>query len=176
MRLWILITTWSLALVHSASADQESRHSGQPVPRFESLKFDLVNARVGPTREHPVAFQYVKAGMPVEIIMETEEWRRVRDPDGVESWIHKSQLSPERTAIVRNAHNEPEGLYKRSDVTSDVVGRAEPGVILAVDYCENGMCKVRHPQVKGAAWIVSSSAWGGERQTPLASVESRIRG
>ena len=38
--------------------------------------------------------------MPVEIIAEYEAWRKVRDWEGTEGWMHQSLLSGQRTAIV----------------------------------------------------------------------------
>ena len=56
--------------------------SGLPVPRFVSLKPDRVNVRAGPTRDHDVAFVYTRAGLPVEITAESDNWRRIRDWEG----------------------------------------------------------------------------------------------
>lgn len=51
--------------------------SGLPVPRYVSLKSDRVNVRVGPTKDNDVAWIYTRAGLPVEITAEYENWRRV---------------------------------------------------------------------------------------------------
>ena len=67
--------------------------SGLPVPRFVSLKPDRVNVRGGPTREHEVAWVYTRAGLPVEITAESDNWRRIRDAEGSEGWVYHSMLS-----------------------------------------------------------------------------------
>ena len=74
--------------------------SGLPVPRFVSLKPDRVNVRGGPTRDHEVTFVYTRAGLPVEITAESDNWRRIRDWEGSEGWVYHSLLSGRRTAVV----------------------------------------------------------------------------
>src|SRR5262249_39975686 len=72
--------------------------SGLPIPRFVSLKPDRVNVRGGPTRDHDVAWVYTRAGLPVEITAESENWRRIRDWEGAEGWVYHSMLTGRRTA------------------------------------------------------------------------------
>ena len=74
--------------------------SGLPVPRFVSLKADRVNVRGGPTKDHEVRWVYTRAGLPVEITAEFENWRRIRDWEGSEGWVYHSLLSGRRTALV----------------------------------------------------------------------------
>ena len=73
--------------------------SGLPLPRFVSLKSGRVNSRIGPGVNYAVDWMYLKPGLPMEIIQEYDNWRRVRDPDGAEGWINQSLLSGRRTAI-----------------------------------------------------------------------------
>src|SRR3954468_13893752 len=74
--------------------------SGLPIPRFVSLKSDRVNVRAGPNKDQDVRWVYTKAGMPVEITAEFENWRRIRDWEGAEGWVYHSLLSGKRTAVV----------------------------------------------------------------------------
>ena len=71
-----------------------------PMPRFVSLKADSVNLREGPNRDHPVKWIFKRAGLPVEITAEFEQWRRIRDSDGTEGWVLQNLLSGRRTALV----------------------------------------------------------------------------
>ena len=73
--------------------------SGLPLPRFVSLKSGRVNSRIGPGVNYPVDWLYLKPGLPMEIIQEFDNWRRVRDSDGSEGWINQSLLSGKRTGI-----------------------------------------------------------------------------
>ena len=91
--------------------------SGLPVPRFVSLKSDRVNVRSGPNKDQDVRWVYTRAGMPVEITAEFENWRRIRDWEGAEGWVYHSLLSGKRTAVVvPKAKDELVPLY-------DSVGR-----------------------------------------------------
>src|SRR5882724_5323489 len=82
--------------------------SGLPLPRFVSLKADKVNLRAGPTRDHDVTWVFTRAGLPVEITAESENWRRIRDSEGTEGWVYHSMLSGRRTGVVKA--KEPKGL------------------------------------------------------------------
>jgi len=74
--------------------------SGLPVPRFVSLKAEKVNVRRGPSSDHPVAWVFQRKSLPVEIVAEFENWRRIRDSEGEEGWILQSMLAGKRTAVV----------------------------------------------------------------------------
>ena len=73
--------------------------SGLPLPRFVSLKAKSVNVRVGPSIDYAVAWRYLKSGLPVEIIQEYDNWRRIRDAEGSEGWVNQALLSGDRTAV-----------------------------------------------------------------------------
>ena len=73
--------------------------SGLPLPRFVSLKSGRVNARIGPGINYAVSWLYSRPGLPMEIIQEYDNWRKVRDLDGAEGWINQSLLTGKRTAI-----------------------------------------------------------------------------
>ena len=85
-------------------------YSGLPVPRFVSLKTDRVNVRGGPSREHDVTWVFTKPGLPVEIVAEFENWRRIRDVDGQEGWVYHSLLSGKRTALIAPWSKEADAL------------------------------------------------------------------
>jgi len=59
--------------------------SGFPVPRYVSLKVGKVNGRTGPSRQHAIAWQYRRKGLPLVVVAETEMWRKVRDVTGDET-------------------------------------------------------------------------------------------
>ena len=83
--------------------------SGLPIPRFVSLKAEKVNVRRGPSSDHPVAWVFQRKGLPVEIVAEFENWRRVRDSDGEEGWILQNMLSGKRTAVIAAPRQRPAG-------------------------------------------------------------------
>ena len=101
--------------------------SGLPVPRFVSLKPDRVNVRGGPTRDHDVTFVYTRAGLPVEITAESDNWRRIRDWEGSEGWVYHSLLSGRRTAVVTpKDKKELVPLYDKDDANAAVISTGKP--------------------------------------------------
>ena len=65
-----------------AAKDSAVTTSGLPIPRYVSLKSNNVKVRAGPTVENDVSWVYTRAGLPVEVTAEFENWRRVRDSEG----------------------------------------------------------------------------------------------
>src|SRR6478735_2449392 len=124
-----------------SAKDSATTTSGLPIPRYVSLKSDHVNVRAGPTKDNDVAWIYTRAGLPVEITAEFENWRRVRDSEGSEGWVYHSMLSGRRTAVVTmKIKDELAPLYDRADSTSAVAARLQAGVVTQVKKCTNGWC------------------------------------
>ena len=74
---------------------------------FLSLKNNEVNLRQGPSFEYPIKFIYKKKYLPVEILDESETWRKIRDFEHNSGWIHISQLSKKKSAInIKNISKE----------------------------------------------------------------------
>ena len=130
--------------------------SGLPVPRFVSLKFDRVYARTGPDPSYPIAWVYQRAGLPVEITQEYNDWRHIRDNDGGEGWVHKIQLSPKRTVLIAAA--QPVAVTNDDDPSSAVVARLEPRVAARLDKCDDAACKVEGDGYEG--WVERKFLWG----------------
>jgi SH3-like domain-containing protein len=133
--------------------------SGLPLPRFVSLKPDKVNVRGGPTRDHEVTWQYTRSGLPVEIIAESDNWRRIRDSDGAEGWVYHSMLSGRRTAVVTaKAKDELVPLHAKSDAQAAVTARLQSGVLAAVKTCTGTWCRIVGSGFDG--WIAQDRLWG----------------
>ena len=136
--------------------------SGLPIPRFVSLKPARVNIRVGPGRDYGVSWLYTKSGLPVEIIQEYDNWRRIRDADGTEGWVYQSLLAGKRTAIVapweRGKSENLIDLYANASDTSRVIARAEPGVISTIRECNGQWCQLDVQGERG--WIRQTLIWG----------------
>lgn len=133
--------------------------SGLPVPRFVSLKSDRVNVRSGPNKDQDVRWVYTRAGMPVEITAEYENWRRIRDWEGAEGWVYHSLLSGKRTAVVvprLNAELVP--LYESADIESSVVARLQSGVLGTLKTCDGQWCEFYGRNFSG--WIRQDRLWG----------------
>lgn len=137
--------------------------TGLPLPRFVSLKSRKVNLRVGPGKDYAVSWRFLKAGLPVEIIQEYDNWRRIRDADGAEGWVFHSLLSGDRSAIAAPwMKGKGEGVFvnMRADSrdTGTVVARLQPGVVVKIDECNGNWC---HAEASGTeGWLSQSEIWG----------------
>ena len=136
--------------------------SGLPLPRFVSLKARRVNLRIGPSRDYAVEWLYTRSGIPMEIIQEYDHWRRVRDPDGTEGWIHKSLLTGDRTAIIAPWKRGEARVYvllrARPQKGADLVAKLEPGVVVRIDECNGKWCRGEVQGTKG--WVAQDEIWG----------------
>ncbi|MBA5778902.1 aspartyl-trna synthetase [Stappia sp. F7233] len=133
--------------------------SGLPVPRFVSLKSDRVNVRKGPTQEHEVAWTFVRAGLPVEIVQEFDTWRRIRDWEGGEGWVFHSLLSGKRTGLVTPWESEARTPLRASaDSDGRIVAELSPNVLVDVEKCDGGWCRVSGPGFNG--WVDQTRLFG----------------
>ncbi|WP_321343805.1 SH3 domain-containing protein [Breoghania sp.] len=133
--------------------------SGLPVPRFVSLKSDRVNVRRGPGRDHEVVWTFVRAGLPLEIVQEFENWRRIRDWEGSEGWVFHSLLSGRRTALVKPWDKSGTVPLRASPSSNaDIVGELEPNVLASVAECGKGFCRVSGQDWAG--WVDQTLLFG----------------
>jgi SH3-like domain-containing protein len=135
--------------------------SGLPLPRFVSLRSARANLRVGPGTDYATQWQYVRSGLPLEIIQEYDNWRRVRDWEGTEGWINQSLLSGNRTAIVapwERGRQEALPLHAEPREASRVVARLEPGLVGSIRSCDGEWCQMDFSGVRG--WLRQSRLWG----------------
>lgn len=134
-------------------------NSGLPVPRFVSIKSDRVNVRGGPSREYDVTWVYARAGLPVEITAEFENWRRIRDWEGQEGWVYHSMLSGRRMAMVSaRGQDETLPLRAKADGEAALVAKLQPGVTGQVKSCTGQWCRMNGEGYDG--WIRQERLWG----------------
>ena len=149
----------SFAAAKAAGETAAGSSSGLPIPRFVSLKPDKVNVRGGPTRDHDVTFVYTRAGLPVEITAESDNWRRIRDWEGSEGWVYHSLLSGRRTAVVTPKDKTAlVPLYDQADKTGAVVAQLQAGVLATVKRCTGTWCRIVGHGYDG--WVVQEQLWG----------------
>ena len=156
----ILLAT-GFANISFAQSTQTGK-SGLPLPRFVSIKSERVNMRVGPGKEFKVEWMYLKKGLPMEIIQEFDNWRKVRDPEGNEGWILHSLLSGNRTVIIApwNSDKKEKLVDMKTDqgAASSLRAQIEPGVVADVEECSIDWCRL---EASGNAGFVEKNAlWG----------------
>jgi SH3-like domain-containing protein len=150
----ILVIVSTLGAVLPTAAAPES--DGLPLPRFVSLRSDEVNLRTGPGTQYPVSWIYRRQMLPIEIIAEYRNWRKIRDWQGDEGWVHKNMLSGQRSIIVVGP---PRSLLGEPAPSSPVTVRAEAGVIGHLLACPEGpYCRVQIASHEG--WMDRAAFWG----------------
>ncbi len=171
LRLGLLLTVVSAvclagsllsAPLSTAYAQTTGSESGRPLPRFVSVADDVVNVRKGPGTEYPIDWVYVRRGLPVEVIAEYGEWRRVKDWEGQIGWILVRLLSQDRTLRVAGDDLVP----LRSDAREEapMIARVEPGVFGEIVQCpqpgsyRSDWCYVEIADLRG--WLPRTSLWG----------------
>jgi len=154
------IVVLALLLVFPAFAQEEPvksfRDTDLPLPRFVSLKSDRVYVRAGPAMRYPIKWVYKRGGAPVEITQEFEAWRKIRDVEGEEGWVHQTLLSGSRAALVQG--EELVLMRDKPDEKARLVARLEPDVVARIEKCDKGWCKLDAAGFRG--WVERKSIWG----------------
>ena len=140
----------------TAAPSERQTPSGMPVPRYVSLKFDKVNARAGPGDDHRLLFVYRVKGLPLQVVAETSEWRRICDPTGGLVWVHKRTTDGRRAVI--NMSRAPVTLFRKPKDTAKPAAYLNSRSLAALDRCDKGWCKV---SVDGrSGWVREGALWG----------------
>ncbi|MBB6209250.1 SH3 domain-containing protein [Novispirillum itersonii] len=95
--------------------------------------------------------------LPVEVIQEYETWRKIRDPDGAEGWVHQSMLTGRRTIMVRK---DKAMLRRTADDTASAAAYLSQGVVGKLLQCPKGSdyCRVEVEGYQG--WLRRNELWG----------------
>src|SRR6267154_3433886 len=145
------------------SATAQRKGSGLPIPRFASLRSDEVNVRTGPGSRYPVDWVFKRKAMPVEIVAEYENWRKIRDWQGASGWVHQSLLTGKRSFIIPA---KSASLHKTPANAAEVVAKLEPEVMGEIRSCSGEWCRVRVSSgVSG--WLERTQLWGVYKSEPI---------
>lgn len=160
MKSFCLILTLLLAFASPSLAEETTDSTksvtGLPLPRFASLKVDEANLRTGPGTRYPIDWVFRKEGLPVEITAEFDIWRRVRDWEGAEGWVHKSALGGTRTMIVTGP--QPRELLQNDDPSASPVALIASGTVGHILSCQKAWCLLKFDKHKG--YMPKTSFWG----------------
>lgn len=133
--------------------------TGLPLPRFVSLKSAKTNVRGGPSSDHQVVWVFQRKGLPVEVVAESDNWRRIRDSDGEEGWILQNMLAGKRTGVVMPWQRQAvAGLYGAPQLKGGIVARLEAGVVGEIESCAKGWCEFSAGGQQG--YIEQAKLWG----------------
>ncbi|MFZ4405899.1 MAG: SH3 domain-containing protein [Paracraurococcus sp.] len=131
--------------------------TGLPLPRYAALGSNQVNLRIGPDLRYKIEWTYQRKDLPVQIVEEHENWRRIRDPEGTEGWVQRPLLTSRRSFLVLG---EERALRRRAEDAAEPVARLKPGVIGAIRKCEaaSPWCEAKVGDYRG--FIRRSEIWG----------------
>ncbi len=141
-----------------AQASAEEGETGLAVPRFVSLRSNHINARSGPGTRYPIEWVYFQKSAPVEIIAEFELWRKIKDWQGSESWVHKSTLAGKRfVKIITPGENN---IYAKDDFKARVIAKVEDEVVGEIKKCpvNTNFCLIKFDNIEG--WIPRQNLYG----------------
>jgi SH3-like domain-containing protein len=148
---------FALPLIAALLAAGSVGAADEKLPHFAALRADEVNLRTGPGERYPIQWVYHRRGLPVEVTAEYDVWRKVRDSDGTEGWVHERMLSAERSIVVAGGERT---LRADPVLGAQPVARAEAGVIARLLECRSSWCRVETKGIKG--WLPESDVWGVE--------------
>jgi SH3-like domain-containing protein len=124
--------------------------------RYATLKSAPVNARVGPGEDYKAVWTYTVKGVPVQVVEETQDWRRICDPEGGLAWVRARALDQRRTVM----RVKPSDLPLRRGPTDEapVVAILAARATAALQTCAGGWCKVSVDHASG--WARQDDFWG----------------
>ena len=122
---------------------------------FLTLRYDKVNLRQGPSSEYPVKIFYKKKFLPVLVQDQSDNFRKIRDHENNTGWIHVSQLSKKKAAIVID---EQLIMFKNPTVYSKPIAILKKGRLTKIIKCKDKWCKAKSDKYKG--WLKKDGLWG----------------
>ena len=122
---------------------------------FLTLKNEKVNLRQGPSFDYPVKIFYKKKFLPVLIQDSSDNFRKIRDHENNTGWVHISQLSKKKAAIVIDDETI---LFNNSTVYSNPIAVLKKGRLVRIKKIKDDWCKIETGNFKG--WVEKESLWG----------------
>ena len=122
---------------------------------FQTLRNDKVNLRQGPSFDYPIKIIYKKKFLPVLIQDSSDNFRKIKDHENNSGWIHISQLSKKKAAIVIN---DELIMFNGSTVYSNPIALLKKGRLIKIKKCNKNWCKAVSGDFKG--WVKKEGLWG----------------
>jgi SH3-like domain-containing protein len=125
-------------------------------PRYATLKIAPENARGGPGEDYKALWTFQAKGVPVQIVEESGDWRRVCDPEGGLAWVRARALDG-RHRVMRMAQGDlplRRAPSMEAKVTAVLAGHATADLLT----CKAGWCRITVDHATG--WVRASEVWG----------------
>lgn len=149
------VTLAAISVLTLVAVSSVQAGTGLALPRFVSLKSTEANVRTGPGINHPILWVLRRKQMPLEIVAESKQWRKIRDVDGDEGWVHQAMISGRRTVMTIGGKQM---LYVSASDTSRPMAHVHAGVEARLLGCDSEFCQVVIDGRKG--WMRRDRLWG----------------
>jgi SH3-like domain-containing protein len=122
---------------------------------FRTLRNEKVNLRQGPSFDYPIKIFYKKKFLPVLVQDRSDNFRKIKDHENNSGWIHVSQLSKKKAAIVMGKDLI---MFKKPTIFSNPIVILKEGRLVKINKCRETWCKVSSDDFKG--WVKNENLWG----------------
>ena len=117
----------------SAEVSGQDAKKAKLVQRFASIRADDVNVRAGPGVRYPVKWKFVQRHAPIEVIAQYDTWRKIRDWEGGEGWVHRAMLENKRSLILIG---DEKTMRRRPSDNAPAIARLSNKMIVLVKRCD----------------------------------------
>ena len=122
---------------------------------FLTLRNDKVNLRQGPSFEYTVKLFYKKKFLPVVVQDKFDNFRKIRDHENNTGWVHISQLSKKKAALIIN---DDQLIFSKPSIYSKPSAILKKGRLCKIHKCKDEWCKISVEKYKG--WVKKDILWG----------------
>ena len=126
-----------------------------PLPRYVSLRSSEINVRRGPGLNYPKDWVFQRAGLPVKIVEEYGDWRKIVDSDDAGGWVYHALLTGRRTVLI-TANTVL--LRARPTDGAEATVELHQGVVARLNACQPSWCEMVIEDFRG--WAPKTDLWG----------------
>jgi SH3-like domain-containing protein len=144
----------------AGAAPSKGRVTGLEIPRFVSLAAKRAHMRVGPGTSYKIKWVYMSPGLPLEILAEYGNWRKVRDQDGAIGWMYHALLSGRRTGRIAAWRKGRIAMRSAASPDAPIVARLEAGLVVVLQACSGTWCRVTLRDEALNGYVRQQDIWG----------------
>ena len=122
---------------------------------FLTLRNNTTNLRQGPSFDYPIKIIYKKKYLPILILDASDNFRKIKDHENNTGWIHVSQLSKRKAALILN---DKVIMFNNSTIFSKPLVVLEKGRLCLISKCKDDWCKIKVDKYSG--WVKNKNLWG----------------
>ncbi|MDR0406675.1 MAG: hypothetical protein LBH38_01125 [Holosporales bacterium] len=146
---------FALGLLYGGLFAEVSANSAVVSPYLVTLKAREANVRVGPGSRYPLAWKFVRSEIPLMVLAEVGTWRKIRDSEGAEGWVHQNMIANRRTILVVG---QTRSLMKKPKADASIVAHIEPDVCARLLEIYGDWVRIKADGFTG--WLLRAHIWG----------------